>query len=255
MRVGRSVAASRTEDSAGFLGAALRGARRQGQRAHCSRMRARCRRSDGLDHVIVLGAILLGVRRGPGPRLDRRGTGLAARGRRGRGAGAGRLLRRAGAVPRRSAAGSRPRPARRSAGPWSTPRTRAWSRRGRGWSSTATGALPPPHARVLARNEIGVQAFALGRHLAVQFHPEVDGAQLRCGWRRAGGARPPGGPRPGRVAGRDLRPGGRARERADPLVAAAVLIADTGREDQSRRRRPAVLAGPRSSLRSLRPTG
>jgi len=46
--------------------------------------------------------------------------------------------------------------------------------------------LPPMHATILASNEIGVQAFAVGRHLAVQFHPEVDGVQLR-GWLDAGG--------------------------------------------------------------------
>ena len=38
--------------------------------------------------------------------------------------------------------------------------------------------LPPPGARVLARNEVCVQAFSTGPHLAVQFHPEVDAAQL-----------------------------------------------------------------------------
>jgi GMP synthase-like glutamine amidotransferase len=45
----------------------------------------------------------------------------------------------------------------------------------------ADQCLPPPGARLLARNDVGVQAFALGRHLAVQFHPEVSGAQLK-GW-------------------------------------------------------------------------
>jgi len=38
--------------------------------------------------------------------------------------------------------------------------------------------VPPPHARVLARNEVCVQAFSVGPHLAVQFHPEVDAVQL-----------------------------------------------------------------------------
>ncbi|WP_354699329.1 hypothetical protein DSM112329_05042 [Paraconexibacter sp. AEG42_29] len=33
--------------------------------------------------------------------------------------------------------------------------------------------LPPPNARVLARDEFCVQAFAAGPHLGVQFHPEV----------------------------------------------------------------------------------
>jgi GMP synthase-like glutamine amidotransferase len=45
--------------------------------------------------------------------------------------------------------------------------------------------LLPPHARLLARNDAGVQAFSLGRHLAVQFHPEVDAAQLKA-WLEAG---------------------------------------------------------------------
>jgi GMP synthase-like glutamine amidotransferase len=39
--------------------------------------------------------------------------------------------------------------------------------------------LPPPAAAVLARNDAAVQAFRIGPHLAVQFHPEVDGPQLK----------------------------------------------------------------------------
>jgi GMP synthase-like glutamine amidotransferase len=46
--------------------------------------------------------------------------------------------------------------------------------------------LPPQEARILATNEVGVQAFSIGRHLAVQFHPEVDGAQLKL-WLDVGG--------------------------------------------------------------------
>ncbi len=38
--------------------------------------------------------------------------------------------------------------------------------------------VPPPGAEVLASNEVAVQAFRVGIHLAVQFHPEVDRAQL-----------------------------------------------------------------------------
>jgi GMP synthase-like glutamine amidotransferase len=36
--------------------------------------------------------------------------------------------------------------------------------------------LPPDGATVLARNESGVQAFRLGPHVGLQFHPEVDEA-------------------------------------------------------------------------------
>jgi GMP synthase-like glutamine amidotransferase len=45
----------------------------------------------------------------------------------------------------------------------------------------------PPLARVLARNEVCVQAFRIGRHLGVQFHPEIDAAQFSR-WLDAGAA-------------------------------------------------------------------
>ena len=86
--------------------------------------------------------------------------------------------------------------------------------------------FPPPQARVLADNEVGVQAFVLGRHLAVQFHPEPDGELLRAvaGRRRARGGRAARGRR-GPVPGADLRQESAARGRADALVASALLIA------------------------------
>jgi GMP synthase-like glutamine amidotransferase len=43
----------------------------------------------------------------------------------------------------------------------------------------------PTGARVLARNEVCVQAFRIGRHLGVQFHPEIDAAQF-ARWLEAG---------------------------------------------------------------------
>jgi GMP synthase-like glutamine amidotransferase len=41
--------------------------------------------------------------------------------------------------------------------------------------------LPPADAEVLARNESGVQAWRLGPHVGLQFHPEVDAA-IVAGW-------------------------------------------------------------------------
>jgi len=49
----------------------------------------------------------------------------------------------------------------------------------------ADQCLPPTTASVLMRNEVCVQAFRLGRHLGVQFHPELDAAQL-ARWFAAG---------------------------------------------------------------------
>ena len=86
--------------------------------------------------------------------------------------------------------------------------------------------LPPATASVLARNEAGVQAFSLGRHLGVQFHPEVDGPQLTQ-WLDAGGDREAErlGLDPGQLLADTVREEPAARERADRLVAAAVRVA------------------------------
>jgi len=43
------------------------------------------------------------------------------------------------------------------------------------------GLTPPPLAYELARNDTGVQAFCLRRHLGVQFHPEVT-PEIVHGW-------------------------------------------------------------------------
>jgi GMP synthase-like glutamine amidotransferase len=86
--------------------------------------------------------------------------------------------------------------------------------------------LPPPQARVLARNDVGVQAFVIGRHLAVQFHPEPDGELLRL-WLEAGGREEAeqAGTDPDRFLAETYAEEPAARERADTLVASALLIA------------------------------
>jgi GMP synthase-like glutamine amidotransferase len=89
--------------------------------------------------------------------------------------------------------------------------------------------FPPARARLLGRNDVGVQAFSLGRHLAVQFHPEVDGDQLRL-WLDAGGRDEvvQAGHDPDRLLAQTIEEEPAARDRAVRLVAAALLIAKTG---------------------------
>jgi GMP synthase-like glutamine amidotransferase len=84
----------------------------------------------------------------------------------------------------------------------------------------------PEQARLLARNDVGAQAFSLGRHLAVQFHPEVDGAQLAL-WLDAGGANKAerAGQDPGKLLAETVANEPAARDRADRLVASALQIA------------------------------
>jgi GMP synthase-like glutamine amidotransferase len=88
--------------------------------------------------------------------------------------------------------------------------------------------LPPQNSRILATNEAGVQAFSIGRHLAVQFHPEVDGAQLKL-WLDAGGRADvvKSGQDPEALLAQAVAEEPGARARADVLVAAALRLADT----------------------------
>ncbi len=87
-------------------------------------------------------------------------------------------------------------------------------------------SLPPPPARVLARNALGVQAFSLGVHLAVQFHPEVDGAQMRL-WLESGGRAEAerAGQDPDQLLAETIAQEPGAAARAGQLVASALRIA------------------------------
>jgi GMP synthase-like glutamine amidotransferase len=86
--------------------------------------------------------------------------------------------------------------------------------------------LPPPEARLLARNELCVQAFSIGPHLAVQFHPEVDGALLTL-WLDDGGRAEAeeAGQDPDKLIAQTEAEEAPAAQRADRLVAAALRIA------------------------------
>jgi GMP synthase-like glutamine amidotransferase len=89
--------------------------------------------------------------------------------------------------------------------------------------------LPPAHATVLASNALGVQAYRLGRHLAVQFHPEVDGDQFRL-WLNAGGRTEieAAGLDPDRLLAQTVAEEPEAAARAGRLVASALRIATGG---------------------------
>jgi GMP synthase-like glutamine amidotransferase len=86
--------------------------------------------------------------------------------------------------------------------------------------------IVPPQATVLARNEVCVQAFAVGRHLAVQFHPEVDGAQVQR-WLDDGAdeAARRAGLDPDALAAESVAVEPEAEQRAARLVATARLLA------------------------------
>ena len=87
----------------------------------------------------------------------------------------------------------------------------------------------PPQARLLASNELCVQAFATGRHLAVQFHPEVDRDQL-SGWLDMGARADAekAGQDPERFLAETSAQEPAARARADRLVHTAIRLAGTG---------------------------
>jgi len=87
--------------------------------------------------------------------------------------------------------------------------------------------LPPPDARLLARTEVCVQAFSIGRHLAVQFHPEVDAAQVSR-WLADGGkaAAERAGQDPDELIAQTRAQEPQAARRADRLVGAALGLAD-----------------------------
>jgi GMP synthase-like glutamine amidotransferase len=86
--------------------------------------------------------------------------------------------------------------------------------------------LLPEGVRVLARNDLCVQAFTVGRHLGVQFHPEVDGPQLKR-WLDGGGRAEAlrEGVDPDDLLAATIREEPAARARADRLVAAALKLA------------------------------
>jgi GMP synthase-like glutamine amidotransferase len=83
----------------------------------------------------------------------------------------------------------------------------------------------PPRARLLASTELCAQAFALGRHLAVQFHPEVDREQLSR-WLDMGGRADTqkAGQDPDRFLAETLAHEPAARARADRLVHTAIRL-------------------------------
>jgi GMP synthase-like glutamine amidotransferase len=86
--------------------------------------------------------------------------------------------------------------------------------------------IVPPAARVLATSDVCVQAFTIGRHLAVQFHPEVDGDQIRR-WLDSGGAAEAerAGQDPAEMLAESVAQEPEAAARASRLVATALRLA------------------------------
>jgi len=105
--------------------------------------------------------------------------------------------------------------------------------------------LPPPTAQLLARSEVCVQAFSIGRHLAVHFHPEVDGAQLKA-WLNAGAREEAAqaGQDPDRLLADTIAREPGARGRAAQIVATAIRLATA--------RPAATIIGPRPAPQDSR---
>jgi GMP synthase-like glutamine amidotransferase len=215
------------EDSAGFVGAAFE-ARGAELSVHMFPADGPLPRLDGIDHVVVLGAICSVYDDGPA------GAWIAdelAWLRQADEAGVPVLGICFGAQALAAVFGGR---------------VEAAASKEIGWTvidSLDHGLIPPGpwlefhgdrcrlprQARLLASNEVGPQAFAVGRHLAVQFHPEVDGAQLSL-WLAAGGREEAerAGCDADRLLAQTIAEEPTAAERADRLVAAALRIARTG---------------------------
>ena len=86
--------------------------------------------------------------------------------------------------------------------------------------------LLPESATLLARNDLCAQAFSIGRHLAVQFHPEVDGGQVsRWLSEEARAEAEAEGVDPDELIAASFAQEPQAAARADRLVAAALRIA------------------------------
>ncbi len=75
---------------------------------------------------------------------------------------------------------------------------------------------PPPGAQELARSPAGIAAFALGPHLGVQFHPEVD-AEIVKRWAQNDSELPTVGLTPEKLAAESARHAPAAREQAFQL--------------------------------------
>lgn len=89
--------------------------------------------------------------------------------------------------------------------------------------------LPPAGATILATNKAGVQAFTIGRNLAVQFHPEANRAQL-VAWLDAGASAQAraAGVDPDEFLAQAAVEEPAARQRAAALVDTALRLARVG---------------------------
>ena len=211
-------------DEAGFIGAAF-AARGAELAVHLVPDDGPLPALDGVDHIIVLGAAWsvydeAAVGHWIGAELD----WLRQADR----AGVPVLGICFGAQALSAALGGEVRPAARHEIGWTTVETLAPGviEAGPWLEFHGDQCLPPPKARILARNEVCVQAFALRANLAVQFHPEVDGRQLER-WLSDGGLAEAAraGQDPAEFLAATVAQEPAAAARADRLVAAALRLA------------------------------